>query len=112
MEGANERVRYHADRRDELHLFEDLDKGFLRQWMRWVLAGWKHQNNVPDVNGKQRRAIVFYLSPVHAESVSNPPPLGYPRRPVGGRGGERAARRECCLSVPGFRVKCAMMLLE
>jgi hypothetical protein len=39
-----------------------------------VLAGWRHKDGVPDVNGKPRRAIVFYLSPVHAESLSEPPP--------------------------------------
>ena len=30
MEGANERVRHHAEDGGELHLFEDLANGFLR----------------------------------------------------------------------------------
>ncbi|RKQ90455.1 5-methylcytosine-specific restriction protein A [Solirubrobacter pauli] len=74
MEGANERVRDAAEDGSELHLFEDLDNGFLRYMDEMTLAGWKHQDNVPDVNGQPRRAIVFYLSSVNAESVSAPPP--------------------------------------
>jgi hypothetical protein len=74
MEGANERVRDHAEDRSELHLVEDLDNGFLRYMDEMVLAGWRHQEGVPDVNRSPRRAIVFYLAPVHPESLSLPPP--------------------------------------
>ena len=75
MEGANERVRDHAEDGVELHLFEDLDNGFLRYMDEMVLAGWKHQENVPGKDGRMRQAIVFYLSPVNADSISQPAPF-------------------------------------
>jgi 5-methylcytosine-specific restriction protein A len=73
MEGVNERVRDHAEDGCELHLFEDMDNGFLRYVDEMVLAGWRHQENVPGKDGIPRRAIVFFLSPVNAESLAEPP---------------------------------------
>lgn len=73
MEGPNERVRDHAEDGSELHLFRDLSKGRLRYEGEMVLAGWKHEDNVPDLNKQGRRAIVFYLAPVDAQSIADPP---------------------------------------
>ena len=73
MEGANERVREHAENGDELHLFRDLTKGRLRYEGEMTCAGWQHRENVPGEDGLARRAIVFFLGPTESLVLAEPP---------------------------------------
>jgi hypothetical protein len=50
-------------------------EGRLRYLGEMSLAGWKHQDNVPDKNKALRTAIVFYLAPLTGTAA---PPVELP----------------------------------
>jgi 5-methylcytosine-specific restriction protein A len=57
---GNRALRDHAGNGEDVHLFED-DPGGLRYYGQMVVAGWDWKDDVPDMNGDLRRAIVFDL---------------------------------------------------
>jgi 5-methylcytosine-specific restriction protein A len=57
---GNKALRDHAENGEDVHLFEH-EPNCLRYVGQFVGAGWNWQDDVPDVNGNLRRAIVFDL---------------------------------------------------
>jgi 5-methylcytosine-specific restriction protein A len=66
---GNVALRDHADNGEDVHLFEH-EPGRLRYVGQFVVAGWNWQDDVPDVNGDLRRAIVFDLVALDDELAS------------------------------------------
>jgi 5-methylcytosine-specific restriction protein A len=67
---GNRAVRDHIADGKDLHLFEYVRKGYVRYVGQMICTG-HHQRRVPDVEGRERQAIIFELSPIHrlAETV-------------------------------------------
>jgi 5-methylcytosine-specific restriction protein A len=63
---GNRAIRDHAVDGKELHLFRTEADGTRRYRGRYSCAGWEYRDEVPDVNGDPRQAIVFQLLP-HAQ---------------------------------------------
>jgi len=65
--GGNLAVRDHAQRGEDLHLFQYVSTGKVRYIGQMVYAGHRLIPNVPDRNGNPRTAIVFQLAPLLSE---------------------------------------------
>jgi 5-methylcytosine-specific restriction enzyme A len=63
---GNRAIRDHAADGRELHLFEDVGRGFIRYVSEMTCAGYEWVADVNDVDGNPRRAIAFQLVPVEA----------------------------------------------
>ena len=63
MIGGNLAVQNHSIDGKELHLFEDVGKGFVRYVGPMVCAGSETQAGVADIEGNRRKVIVFRLVP-------------------------------------------------
>jgi 5-methylcytosine-specific restriction protein A len=66
---GNRAIRDHAADGRELHLFEDVRRGFLRYRGLMTCAGYSLVPNVADVEGNPRTAIAFHLMP--SDAVDN-----------------------------------------
>ena len=60
---GNKAVRDHVAAGKDLHLFEHVRGGWYRYVGEMRLDGYYFQDNVPDVEGHARRAIIFRLVP-------------------------------------------------
>ena len=57
---GNKAIRDHVETQKELHLFEQVKKGYVRYVGQIECIGY-HYVEAPDTGGKQRKAIVFEL---------------------------------------------------
>jgi 5-methylcytosine-specific restriction protein A len=62
---GNRAIRDHADEGKDLHLFEYVRKGHAQYLGQMVCTGF-HERQAPDIQGAQRKVIVFELTPVTA----------------------------------------------
>lgn len=75
---GNRAILEHSRVGKDLHLFEQLAEGAVRYIEQMVCAGYQERTG-PDIDGKQRKAIVFELVPVEAMAspgAAPPPSLG------------------------------------
>jgi 5-methylcytosine-specific restriction enzyme A len=74
---GNQAIRDHAVNGKDLHLFRSLGKGQGYRYLgRFACSSWEYREGV-DLNGDERRAIVFHLvQPEEAEETATPTPPG------------------------------------
>jgi 5-methylcytosine-specific restriction enzyme A len=72
---GNRALRDHVDDGEDVHLFEQEPTG-LRYVGQVTVAGYYERDNVPDVNGNPRLAIVFELVALDAPAPVPPDPQG------------------------------------
>jgi hypothetical protein len=58
---GNRALRDHAEKGEDVHVFEQVQPSGLRYEGQFVCAGYYERDDVPDRNGDLRRAIVFEL---------------------------------------------------
>jgi 5-methylcytosine-specific restriction protein A len=79
---GNLALRDHAVNGEDVHVFEQAKPSGMRYEGQFVCAGYYERDNVPDVDGNLRRAIVFELVSLDEE----PPPAAGTTPPAAGPG--------------------------